>query len=59
MPDMLLTLETLFTGREQSLLPASRRDKADASPGPEAEVSSPGMTSRDYFSEIRQLRQQL
>jgi len=60
---MLLKLETLLSRREQSLPPASCFDKAVVSACTDAEVASPEMTSadtsRDYFLQIRQLRQQL
>jgi len=65
---MLLMLEKLFGGREQSLMSSSYCDKAVTSECPDAELTSSEMTSsvstprdtaRDYLSQIRQLRQQM
>jgi len=62
---MLLTLETFFSGRDQpGCLPASGSDN-DIVCLYDADVTSPKMTSsrdaasRDSFSQIRQLREQL
>jgi len=60
---MMLMLETLYASRDQSFLSASCCDKDATLACSDAEVTSPETTSRDtsrdYFSQIRQLRQQL
>jgi len=59
MPDMVVMLETTYAGHEQSFIATTSYDVAVMSACPDEDVTSPDMTSRDYFSQIRQLRQQL